>query len=422
MSTHACLRPVMALVALTLAALALIACNISGLRPTADEAPDDAQGALTDALPACIPGGEARPMPARASDYAEMCAPHVGVAPAIDCGDGVNVPIHVDGVEVFEDPGDRQCDHHDFKGGCAPGSRVGRLEGVAADGQPMPHVVWVYFCRSQGPEDLAHGIASVQMIGYNRQTGATCFFESPDAVGRDDQIRYLSVDADGFLDGALPGPGDPDFDRAFIAPPAPCVECHQSDPFIHNPWIDGARWPADPREPVIPEVGGDAPYFVVGGAHWDMRTVHIEGNGCLDCHRAPTRIASLFDRGGVHVSGFMPADNPGRLTDDYQALLDCFRDGPERTPGCEHVIPPGGGCEGGVVGADYGPARGSDGKDGDDGVGEGEGKGDDTGDIEERPCPVDLDVTAPCVGAPLETACVRAQRWFWCEGGRWASK
>jgi hypothetical protein len=29
----------------------------------------------------------------------------------------------------------------------------------------------------------------------------------------------------------------------------------------------------------------DAPYYVMGGSHCDMRTIYIEHNVCFDCHR-----------------------------------------------------------------------------------------------------------------------------------------
>ena len=43
----------------------------------------------------------AQRMPASASEYARLIEPELGVVPTIDCGEGVRVPIHVDGVEVF---------------------------------------------------------------------------------------------------------------------------------------------------------------------------------------------------------------------------------------------------------------------------------------------------------------------------------
>ena len=301
---------------------------------------------------ACIPGGKAQTMPETASEYAAMCLPHVGVPPTVDCGAGVRIPIHVDGVEVFESAGYRECDTPDFKGNCNVGSRIGRVQGKAADGSPLDDVVWAYLCRSAGQELFKRGIASVQMIGHNKTTGATCFFESPDGKGDLRQAKYLHFDDRGLLAGKLPGPDDEAFDDAFIPPPpgVQCVQCHQNNAFLHDPWIDGAKLPSNPSEPVLPGwVDPEAPYWVVGGTHWDMRTPYIEGNACLDCHRAPTRTARLLEAGQVHVNEFMPPRRPGSMKADYAALLACHDQGPANTPGCDWVVPPGGGCPGGIV-------------------------------------------------------------------------
>ena len=281
-------------------------------------------------------------MPASASEYARMLGPELGVVPTIDCGEGVRVPIKVDGTEVFEDQKPFACDHPDFKGSCSVGSRVGRLEGTDTNGDPLPEVVWAYFCRSQGPDSLVKGLVSVQMIGHNTRTGATAFFEAPDTDPSrpNHQPSYLRFDENGLLDGELPGPDDPDFDNAFITPPMQCTHCHQADAFIHDPWIDGARLPGDPSQPVIPVVGGpDSPYYVVGGPDWDRRTVDIPGNGCTTCHRAPDpeRFLGFF---GFDVNSFMPPDAPGSMAEDYAAIRACYDAGPESTPGCEWIDPP----------------------------------------------------------------------------------
>jgi len=281
-------------------------------------------------------------IPATASQYAELVRSELGVVPTIDCGDGVRVPIHVDGVEVFEDQERGQCDHPDFKGSCRVGSRVGRLEGTTADGAALRDVVWAYFCRSQGVEALEQGVASVQMIGYNTRTGATAFFEAPDAdpTNMNDQTIYLRFDENGLLDGEMPGPDDAEFDNAFIVPPIQCSHCHQADPFIHDPWIDGARLPGDPNQPVIPQVARpDSPYYIVGGPQWDRRTIHIEGNGCVMCHRAPDP-ERFLGIAGHDVNSFMPPNAPGTMTDDYAAIRACYDNGPEATPGCDWVEPP----------------------------------------------------------------------------------
>jgi hypothetical protein len=300
----------------------------------------------------CGSGQASSPMPSSASEYAILCRDHVGVVPTIDCGDGVPIPIRVDGKEVLESQQPRACDQPDFKGACNTGSRIGRLPGVRADGSPFDDVVWVYLCRSAGRELFARGMVSVQMIGHNTETGATCFFESPDGVGKLTQAEYLRFDDDGLLDGALPGPDSPDFDRAWIPPPpgVQCAQCHQNDPFLHDPWIDGARLPSDRRQPVLPQLAGPkSPYWVVGGGDWDLRTVYIEGNGCLGCHRAPMRTARLLEAGNVHVNDFMPPRDPGSLAEDYAALLACHDNGPEQTPGCDWVEPPGGGCDSAII-------------------------------------------------------------------------
>ena len=281
-------------------------------------------------------------IPATASEYARLVGPELGVVPTINRGVGVRVPIHVDGVEVFEDQQRGQCDNPDFKGSCRVGSRVGRLEGTNANGTARPDVVWAYLCRSQGVEALAQGVASVQMIGHNTKTGATAFFEAPDAdpTNTNDQTAYLRFDENGLLDGVLPGPDDPEFDIAFIPPPIQCSHCHQADPFIHDPWIDGARLPSDPSQPVIPQVARpDSPYYIVGGPDWDRRTVHIEGNGCVICHRAPDP-ERFLGIAGHDVNSFMPPNAPGSMTADYAAIRACYDDGPETTPGCNWVDPP----------------------------------------------------------------------------------
>ena len=230
---------------------------------------------------------------------------YLGVPPIIDCGDGVRIPIYVNGVEVFDDQPDGECDHTDFKGSCKVGSRVGRVEGVDLNGNPIPEVVWVYFCRSAGQESFEEeGVVSVQMIGYNMDNGATCFFESPDAVGNNIQSEYLWFDDNGFLDGELPSYGSSEFDQLFHSPVvsgANCMTCHNSDPFIHDPWIDNAKLPTDTSQSVVPKFeydGIDLPYFAVGGygSRFSNASIHIEGNNCLSCHRSSVELAhNIFD-------------------------------------------------------------------------------------------------------------------------------
>ena len=293
-----------------------------------------------------LPADAQAAMPETASEYADMCSAYIGVVPKMDCDEGVAIPIYVNGDEVFSHQEPGICDDFDFKGTCNIGSRIGRLEGISVNGSPMKEVVWVYFCRSTGP--LGARWSSAQMIGHNMETGATCFFE------QGDQFDYFSYDENGLLLGEFPGPDEPDFDNAFIPPPVQCIECHEANAFIHNPWISGARWPEDPSQPVIPEIHGpDSPYWVVGGGAWNMRTVHIEDNGCVGCHRASVGIASLFELRGISVNDFMPPHAPGTMSKDYNELLECFEQGASATSGCEWMIPPAGDDPGGITKTNY---------------------------------------------------------------------
>ena len=341
----------------------------------------EAAGAATCALEQSPPAeapGSGRPMPFLATEYAAMCEPELGRVPQIACDDGVLIPITIGGVEVFEDPGPHACDHPDgLRGGCAPGSRLGHVEGSDAGGNSLPQVSWVYFCRSLGPENLErNGWGSVQLIGYNRESGATCFFEAADgrkSLPEDhpanseiqDQRPWVSFEGHRMV-GQLPGPDDPDFNDAFMPPPpadmngdgepdvVQCVQCHQSGPFIHDPYMDSARDPDDPSRPVMPEITGrDVPYYVIGGTDWDMRTIHIEGNRCLGCHSAPMEIAQIFEAAQLEVNSFMPPHSPGSMAEDYRELVECWENGPENTPGCDWIVPPARGREGGIVGDDY---------------------------------------------------------------------
>ena len=313
--------------------------------------------------PSCIPFDQTDPIPFNTTEYADMCLDYVGVPPTIDCGDGVAIPIYVDGEEVTEDQPFGTCDDTDFKGTCHIGSRVGRVEGVDIYGNPMPEVVWVYFCRSAGQQAFEQsGVVSVQMIGYNMDNGATCFFESPDAVGDMTQSEYLEFDEDGLLDGEFPAYGTPEFDQVFHSPAvsgANCMSCHTSDPFIHDPWIDNAKLPSDTTQTVIPKFeynGIDLPYFAVGGygSRFSNASIHIEGNSCLACHRSSIGLAyETFDGiGHVRVNDFMPPNDPGSFSDSYLELVNCYLNGPENTENCDWVIPPGGNCQSEVLSID----------------------------------------------------------------------
>lgn len=296
--------------------------------------------------------------PATAFEYARMVEPELGVPPRIDLGEGVEIPLYVDGIQMRGNL--KSCDNPSRLGkGCISGSVLQRHEGRTRDDRPLPEVVWVSFGRnsSQVFGGRFYLLGSVQMIGYHERTGATAFFESSDAIG-----PWASVDPETHrLTGVMPWIDDPEaFNRAFRTPgKLQCVQCHQNDPFIHNSFIDAAKMPGS-KEIVVPRIRTwerdlerDLPYYVIGGENWDMRTIHIENNGCLDCHRIGMGTAKLFIRHGWDPNEHMPPKRPGSLSADWKALLECWENRPENTPGCEWVIPPTGDSLGRVVGDDY---------------------------------------------------------------------
>lgn len=259
--------------------------------------------------------------PGTALHHAQTCQAALGRIPTWACKDGVEIPIHVDGVRVGATP--ETCDDKDLKGACIVGSYVGELTGTNLDGTPKPDVNWVYFCRRD--DDFA------QMIGHDTATGATCFFEL--------QNGYMPL-VDGVPEGKVPGLDDPDYEKAWKRPEAiaiqECNSCHSPDPFIHTPFVDAARRPNAPERPVVPMVATpDSPYFVVGDAFaaWTFDYVEFDDNACTTCHRMPDFTRFTFGS-GVDFNAHMPPLDPGSMKADYDAVVECLERGPDAAPGC----------------------------------------------------------------------------------------
>ena len=299
--------------------------------------------------------------PETAYEYAKLVEPILGVPPKIDLASGTELPMYVDGVQTHGVLwSSKDCDNPTRLGKfCISGSVVQRYEGRTASGEPLPHVVWVSFGRNASFSFAGRlfVLGSVQMIGYDRKSGATAFFESTDDID-----SWAALDDTHRLIGQMPWTDDPDeFNRAFSPPPDSfqCVACHQNDPFIHNDYIDAAKI-AGTDDPVVPTIsareripGLDLPYYVIGGERWDMRTIHIENNQCLSCHRVGMGTAALFINNGWHPNEHMPPRKPGTMADDWSDLQACWQNTPEHTPGCEWVIPRAGETWGKVVGKEY---------------------------------------------------------------------
>ena len=153
---------------------------------------------------------------------------------------------------------------------------------------------WVLLCRKAKEEEGEYN--DIAMIGHNPITGRTCFFQN---------ALYSRTDGT-----HVPHPGDreesddsPETSPSLwsgihggIGSGIECAGCHDSDPFIHTPWIDQAKR-ADGTT-VVPKMGehenfvlgsNDSPYTIVNqhGQNWEMpqQLVSDEAAACTNCHR-----------------------------------------------------------------------------------------------------------------------------------------
>lgn len=289
--------------------------------------------------------------PKTAMEYAKMVEAEVGVPPKIDLSDSIEIPLYVNGVQTYGNLG-RSCDNYSMLGkDTVSGSVLQRYEGRTADGKPLPDVVWVSFGRNstRNPDKV---LGSVQMIGYNKKTGATAFFESCDQIH-----PWVTLDEETLrMRGIMPWIDNPDdFNKAYVVPNPyrpQCVQCHQADPFITNPFINAAKIPGT-QETVVPILDQKSPYFVIGGQNWDMRTLHIEGNKCFECHRVGLSTMTMFMENGWKPNTHMPPNDPGSLAKDLEQLLEAWNRGPASVKGASWIIPPAAGKGSQAVGDDY---------------------------------------------------------------------
>ncbi|MGE0547952.1 MAG: PPC domain-containing protein [Kofleriaceae bacterium] len=148
---------------------------------------------------------------------------------------------------------------------------------------------WVLLCRKSIGGYTSDQFNDIAMIGHNPFTGKTCFFQN---------ALYQKKDG-----GNVPHPADVEKSTNLwsgvhggLGSGIQCGSCHDADPFVHTPWIDGAKDNAG--RPIVPKMGvdpdmpigaNDAPYAIVNrrGQGWSMpkQLVSPEANACLKCHR-----------------------------------------------------------------------------------------------------------------------------------------
>jgi hypothetical protein len=207
--------------------------------------------------------------PGTALYFAHQAEAELGPLPHFSCDDCIEIPITQNEKRVLEDVD--WCDKPAaFGDPCQVGNLVGRIEGTHANGDPRPEVTFMMFCRDGG----------MGVIGHNSKTGATAFFSIEDG-------------ANAF--GFVPGPRDPGYENAWQSPAVVeadgCYKCHMADAYLHTPWIDQVRDPADPSKPLVPLLADeDSPYFFIGDEFPkplpQPALDELAGNKCISCHKA----------------------------------------------------------------------------------------------------------------------------------------
>jgi len=126
-------------------------------------------------------GGKNSSMPRTAFEYAKMCEPELGVPPKINLDECIEIPLYVNGVQKHGALRSKELDNPNLQGKefTSSGSVLQRYEGRTAEGKPLPDVIWIAFGRTSNRDNNQRELeGTVQMIGYNKKTGATAFFES----------------------------------------------------------------------------------------------------------------------------------------------------------------------------------------------------------------------------------------------------
>ncbi len=208
------------------------------------------------------------------ADYAARCAAQIAEIPPINCGDGVLIPITVNGQTPAEYTRDMTCDRPGLlpngegsDGQCVPGSRVLDLSTETMQITAM--------CRQKNIRSPIDALVfnEVDVVAHNPATGATCWFQAEAPEG---------ASINGALVPSPNAPGAADFwNPVEDVLKADCGGCHDNDPIMYSPFI-GQVWDHIATDPL-------GLYFQVapemGFARWPTMALRPRDNACLGCHR-----------------------------------------------------------------------------------------------------------------------------------------
>jgi hypothetical protein len=156
---------------------------------------------------------------------------------------------------------------------------------------------FVLLCRKAKEAEGEYN--DIAMIGTNPYTGRTCFYQNA-LFSRTNGLK-VSHPADIVESDASPEVSSSIWKgiHGGLGSGIECAECHDSDAYIHTPWIDGALDASGNQ--VVPRMGedddfalgfNDAPYSLVNrfGQNWTMPKIHVgeQAAACTRCHRIGT--------------------------------------------------------------------------------------------------------------------------------------
>lgn len=201
-------------------------------------------------------------------------------------------------------PGATHCANPSLlTGSCRQGSTLGQLT--------HGDVSMAWICRDRYLDYdgtvLYHDMA---VIGHNRRTGATCFWDDVNDVIHEDDAPPLDL-----LEAS-------EEERARAIEQFPyndgsrCISCHDHDPFVYTPYLQSTPWQS--------LAASKGPYHLVGldgvpRSTGVMELVSPEASPCTSCHRigsnqtcgffAPDALAA--HKGSLYESQVHAAAEPG---------------------------------------------------------------------------------------------------------------
>ena len=214
-------------------------------------------------------------------DYGRECATLITEIPPFNCLDGETIPITVNRRTPETYTRHMRCDKPAYlpypektDGQCTPWTRVRTLRD--------DDIQLLVYCRRMyiRPKDDPH-FDSIEAIMHNVKTGSTCFFIS----------KNFGENPKGDDGRRVPPPTEETPPKGMVAAKDlwatpqqifdhSCISCHDSDPWMHTPWIDQVQQvPHDPWGYHSVDVGGP---FV----NWPKpKSISTRGNPCASCHR-----------------------------------------------------------------------------------------------------------------------------------------